>query len=98
MFLSSTAWRYDSQKRITFRLSLVSSTSVFGMYDFEQPARRRSEAAATVRRDERIIDFATVEGECGFPSILARRPRSSNRGESDPGAGDRPQERGGGLD
>src|SRR5690242_10045534 len=46
--LSSTACRYSSQNAMIFRLAPVSSTSVFGMYDFEHPAL--NESATTAKR------------------------------------------------
>src|SRR5262245_22863277 len=77
--LSSTAWRYSSQNLMTFRFGPVSSTSVFGMYDFEQPATPKASRAET----------SFFIGATLFPSNtshLNRIPHSSSRVAAQVGA------------
>src|SRR5690242_19513573 len=81
--LSSTACRYSSQKAMTLRFSLVSSTSVFGLYDVAHPARaKRSDAAPRIFLSAALRQTRPTSSSFQRPSRL--EPEDARIGKSSP--------------
>src|SRR5262245_29903833 len=84
--LSSTAWRYSSQNAMTFRFELVSSTSVFGMYDFEQAASAKPSVRTSAPNVFIVsLSFGNTTTRGFSAAFRELEPKEGDLGKSSPG-------------